>query len=360
VDKLKTAIVGATGVIGQQFVVALQDHPWFEISTLAASKRSAGKSYLEAIKDPETRAIRWFCDNQPKQDVLEMKVDDATKLNLSDIDIIFSAVESKVARELEPKYAKRKPVVSTASAFRYEEDVPILVPGVNSEHVKIIDVQRKKRGWKGFITTQPNCTTTGLVITLKPLQDIFGLKMVIMTSLQAVSGGGRSPGVAALDIMGNVIPYIPKEEEKVQMETKKILGEYIGEKIEASKTKVSCTCTRVNVKDGHTEAVFVSVGRDCTKEEVKRAFERFGGDLKNLKLPSAPEKMIVVKDDPFRPQPRLDRNTYDGMATTVGRIRKDEALINGIKYILLSHNTKMGAAKGAVFVTEYLNKAGYV
>jgi len=359
-DKFKTAIVGATGVIGQQFVVALQDHPWFEISTLAASKRSAGKTYLEAIKDPETRAIRWFCDNQPKQEILEMKVDDAAKLNPTDVDVIFSAVESQVARELEPKYAKRKPVVSTASAFRYEEDVPILVPGVNAEHVKLIDVQRKKRGWKGFITTQPNCTTTGLVITLKPLQDVFGVKTVIMTSLQAVSGGGRSPGVIALDIIGNVIPYIPNEEEKVQMETKKILGEYIGETIKAAKTKVSCTCTRVSVIDGHTEAVFVSTGRDCTEEEVKKTFERFGGDLKNLKLPSAPEKMIVVNENPFRPQPRLDTNTYDGMATTVGRIRKDEALINGIKYVLLSHNTKMGAAKGAVFVTEYLTKAGYV
>jgi aspartate-semialdehyde dehydrogenase len=359
-DKLKIAIVGATGVIGQQFVVALQDHPWFEISTLAASKKSAGKKYLEAIKNPETGAVRWFCDNQPKQDLLEMNVEDATKLNLGDIDVIFSAVESKVARELEPKYAKRKPVVSTASAFRYEKDVPILVPGVNSEHVKMIDVQRKKRGWKGFITTQPNCTTTGLVITLKPLKDIFSLKKVIMTSMQAISGGGRSPGVAALDIIENVIPYIPEEEEKVQLETKKILGKYVGNKIEASKIKVSCTCTRVNVIDGHTEAVFASMGRDCTIEEVKKAFEKFGDDLKSLKLPSAPEKMIVVKDNPFRPQPRLDRNTYDGMATTVGRIRKDEALINGIKYVLLSHNTKMGAAKGAVFVTEYLKKAGYV
>ena len=220
-DKLKIAIVGATGVIGQQFVVALQDHPWFEIATLAASKKSAGKSYLEAIKNPETGAVRWFCDNQPKQDLLGMKVEDATKLNLTDIDVIFSAVESNVARELEPKYAKMKPVVSTASAFRYEEDVPILVPGVNSEHVKMIDFQRKQRGWKGFITTQPNCTTTGLVITLKPLQDLFGLKMVIMTSLQAISGGGRSPGVAALDIIENVIPYIPGEEKKYRWKQRK-------------------------------------------------------------------------------------------------------------------------------------------
>lgn len=359
-DKLKIAIVGATGVIGQQFVLALQDHPWFEISTLAASKRSAGKTYLEALKNPETRAIRWFCDNQPKQDVLEMKVDDASKLNLRDIDLVFSAVESHIARELEPKYAKWKPVISTASAFRYEEDVPILVPGVNSEHVKLIDVQRKKRGWKGFITTQPNCTTTGLVITLKPLQDLFDVKMVIMTSLQAVSGGGRSPGVIALDIIGNVIPYIPNEEEKVEIETKKILGTYFRETINAAAIKVSCTCTRVNVKDGHTESVFVSTGKECTVEDAKNAFESFGGDLKNLNLPSAPEKMIVVHNNPFRPQPRLDTNAYGGMATTVGRIRKDEALSNGIKYVLLSHNTKMGAAKGAVFVSEYLTKVGYV
>ena len=358
--KLRTAIIGATGVIGQQFVVALQEHPWFEISILAASKRSAGKTYLEAIKDPETKAIRWFCDSQPNQDVLELKVNDASELNPTNVDVIFSAVESDVAKKLEPKYAKKRPVISTASAFRYDEDVPILVPGVNSHHVKLIDLQRKKRGWKGFITTQPNCTTTGLVITLKPLHELFMVNKVIMTSLQAVSGAGRSPGVTALDIIDNVIPYIPKEEEKVQIETLKILGGYDKDKIDSAKMKVSCTCTRVNVQDGHTEAVFISTGKDCTVEDVKRAFEHFGGDLKNLNLPSAPEKMIVVTDDPFRPQPRLDRNTCEGMATTVGRIRRDDALVNGIKYVLLSHNTKMGAAKGAVFVTEYLTKAGYI
>ena len=358
-DKLKTAIVGATGVVGQQFVVALQNHPWFEISCLAASKRSAGKAYLEALKDAETGAIRWFCDDQPKQDVLKIKVEDAGELNLTGLDVVFSAVESDVARRLEPRFAEKKPVISTASAFRYEDDVPILVPGVNSEQAKIIEVQRKKRGWQGFITTQPNCTTTGLVITLKPLQDIFGVKRVIMTSLQAVSGAGRSPGVIALDIIENVIPYIPGEEEKVQTETLKILGEYGGGKIKAAEIKLSCTCTRVNVRDGHTEAVFASTKRDCTVEEAKEVFRSFGSDLADLRLPSAPEKMIVVSDDPFRPQPRLDRNTYGGMATTVGRIRKDNALENGIKYVLLSHNTKMGAAKGAVLVAEYLAKAGY-
>lgn len=359
-DKLRTAIVGATGVIGQQFVVTLHNHPWFNITCLAASKRSAGKNYLEAIKEAETGAIRWFCDEQPPQDVLNMEVENASEINSKGLDIIFSAVESNVARRLEPRFAERTPVISTASAFRYEDDVPILVPGVNSEHAKLIKVQRKKRRWKGFITTQPNCTTTGLVITLKPLQDVFGVKMVIMTSLQAVSGAGRSPGVSALDIIENVIPYIPHEEEKAQTETLKILGAYTGGKIKVANIKVSCTCTRVNVRDGHTEAVFASTMRDCTVEEAKKAFKSFGSDLADLNLPSAPKKMIVVCDDPFRPQPRLDRNTYDGMATSVGRIRKDNALKNGIKYVLLSHNTKMGAAKGAVLIAEYLVQEGYV
>jgi len=359
-DKLKVAIVGATGVIGQQFVVALQNHPWFEISCLAASKRSAGKFYLEALKNTETGAIRWFCDDQPPQDVFKIKVEDAEKLNLMGLDIVFSAVESNVAKRLEPRFAEKKAVISTASAFRYEDDVPILVPGVNSEQAKIIEVQRKKRRWKGFITTQPNCTATGLTITLKPLQDVFGVERVIMTSLQAVSGAGRSPGVMALDIIENVIPYIPREEEKVQMETLKILGEYGGGKIKVAEIRVSCTCTRVNVRDGHTEAVFVSLRNGCTVEEARKAFKSFGGDLANLGLPSAPKKMIVVNDNPFRPQPRLDRATYDGMATTVGRIRKDNALDNGIKYVLLFHNTKMGAAKGAILVAEYLVNAGYV
>jgi len=359
-DKLKTVILGATGVVGQQFVIALQNHPWFEIYSLAASKRSAGKAYLEALKDAETGAMRWFCDDQPERDVLRMKVEDPGKLNLTGLDVIFSAVDADVARRLEPRFARKKPVISTASAFRYEDDVPILVPGVNSGQAEIIDVQRKNRAWKGFITTQPNCTSTGLVITLKPLQDVFGVKKVIMTSLQAVSGAGRSPGVIGLDIIENVIPYIPGEEEKVQTETAKILGEYGGEKIKAAEIKVSCTCTRVNVRDGHTEAVFASTEKDCTVKEVKEVFKSFGSDLAELSLPSAPEKMIIVNDDPFRPQPRLDRDAFGGMATTVGRIRKDNALENGIKYVLLSHNTKMGAAKGAVLVAEYLAKAGYI
>lgn len=354
------AIVGATGVVGQQFVVALQDHPWFDVSCLAASKRSSGKEYLEALKDERTHATRWFCEERAKRRILKMRVEDTDHINLKGLDIIFSAVSSEVARELEPKFAKKRAVISTASAHRYDDDVPIIIPGVNSEQSNLITVQRKKRGWHGFISTQPNCTTTGLAITLKPLHELFTVNKVIMTSLQAVSGAGRSPGVIALDILNNVIPYIPGEEKKVETETQKILGRYIRGKIDPARISISCTCTRVNVKDGHIEAVFISTDRECTVNDAEKAFNNFGRDLTELQLPSSPEKMIVVSNDPFRPQPRLDKNTFDGMATTVGRIRKDDVLDNGLKYVLLSHNTKMGAAKGAVFVAEYLSKAGYV
>ncbi len=357
---MKTCIVGATGVVGQQFVIALQEHPWFEISALAASERSSGKTYLEALKDERTKALRWFCDDQPSGKVLGMNVTDAETIEASDFDIVFSAVESEVAQKLEPKFAEKTAVISTASTFRYEEDVPILVPGVNSDHAKLILNQKKRRGWRGFITTQPNCTTTGMVITLKPILDSFGVSRVIMTSLQSMSGAGRSPGVIGLDILDNVIPYISGEEEKVQTETLKILGNYSGEKIKPINMKVSCTCTRVNVLEGHTEAVFLSTDRECSVDEVKEVFKNFGKELYDLKLPSAPEKMIVVNDDPFRPQPRLDRESYGGMATTVGRIRKDPSLEKGIKYVLVSHNTKMGAAKGAVLVGEHLKEEGHL
>jgi aspartate-semialdehyde dehydrogenase len=338
---VKAAIVGATGIVGQQFLVALKNHPWIEIATLAASERSAGRRYKEAISDAQSGALRWFCQEPPVEEVMAMPVQNATEMDISALDIIFSAVESDQAKILEPKFARDKVVISTASAFRYEEDVPILIPGVNSEHAKLIDVQRKVRGWKGFITPIPNCTTTGLAITLKPIYESFGINAVIMTSMQALSGAGRSPGVIGLDILDNVIPFIAGEEEKVQRETQKILGDFSGNLVMPAKFNVSCTCTRVNVREGHTESVFVSTEKGCEVEEVTK-------------------HMIIVHDDPFRPQPRLDRDAEDGMATVVGRIRKDNVLKNGIKYLLVSHNTKMGAAKGAVLVAELLIRDGYI
>ena len=357
---VKAAIVGATGIVGQQFLIALKNHPWIEIAALAASERSAGRRYKEAIGDAQSGALRWFCQEPPVEEVMAMPVQNAPEMDISALDIIFSAVESDQAKILEPKFARDKVVISTASAFRYEEDVPILIPGVNSEHAKLIDVQRKVRGWKGFITPIPNCTTTGLAITLKPIYESFGINAVIMTSMQALSGAGRSPGVIGLDILDNVIPFIAGEEEKVQRETQKILGDFSCNLVMPAEFSVSCTCTRVNVREGHTEAVFVSTEKSCEVGEVARAMREYKGSANEIELPSAPKHMIIVHDDTFRPQPRLDRDAEDGMATVVGRIRKDNVLKNGIKYLLVSHNTKMGAAKGAVLVAELLIRDGYI
>jgi len=357
---LKAGIVGATGIVGQQFLVALKNHPWIEIAALAASERSAGRTYKEAITDTQSGALRWFCQEPPIEETLDVPVQNATEMDVSTLDIIFSAIESDQAKILEPKYARDKAVISTASAFRYDEDVPILIPGINSEHAKLINVQKKARGWKGFITPIPNCTTTGLAITLKPIYESFGVHAVIMTSMQALSGAGRSPGVIGLDILDNVIPFIVGEEEKVQRETQKILGSLVGNSISSAKFNVSCTCTRVNVREGHTESVFVSTEKTCAVNDIAKAMREYVGSPNDTELPSAPKHMIIVHEDPFRPQPRLDRDADDGMATVVGRIRKDNVLKNAIKYLLVSHNTKMGAAKGAVLVAELLIRDGYI
>jgi len=358
---LRAGLVGATGIVGQQFIAALRDHPWFELTQLAASERSAGKTYREALTDATSGAYRWYCAEPASPQVLEMDMRATDDLDLGALDVVFTAIESDEARKLEPRLAEHVPVISTAAAFRMEPDVPIFVSTVNAKHAKLIDQQRKNRGWKGFITPQPNCTTIGLATTLKPVYDRWGLNLVLMTSMQALSGAGRTGGVLGLDILDNVVPYIPNEEEKVQQETQKVLGAYAdGEFIAPAEFPVSCTCTRVNVMDGHTGAVFVSTRDKANAEDVKAAFREYRSGLEELGLPSAPCQLIVVSDDPYRPQPRLDRDTHGGMATTVGRVRDDHALLNGLKWVLVSHNTKMGAAKGAVLVGELLAKQGYI
>ena len=357
---VKAGIVGATGIVGQQFLVALKGHPWIQIAALAASERSAGRNYKEAITDARSGVLRWFCQEPPVEEAMSMPVQNAAAMDVSGLDMVFSAIEADRAKILEPGFAKDKPVISTASAFRYDEDVPILIPGINSEHSKLIDLQRKARGWKGFITPIPNCTTAGLAISLKPIYESFGVHAVIMTSMQALSGAGRSPGVMGLDILDNVIPFIAGEEEKVQRETQKILGNFAGSSVDAAKFTVSCTCTRVNVREGHTESVFVSTEKACEVPDIAAAMREYTGLINEVELPSAPKHMIIVHEDPFRPQPRLDRDAENGMATVVGRIRKDNVLKNGMKYILVSHNTKMGAAKGAVLVAELLIRDGYI
>jgi aspartate-semialdehyde dehydrogenase len=356
---LRVAVVGATGLAGQQFLAALSGHPWMRLVKVAASERSAGKSYRAALTEP-SGAFHWYCTEELDPAFADLEVEDARRMSTDGVDVVFSAVESDPARELEPMYARNVPVVSTASAFRYEPDVPIFLPGVNTDHAALIDQQRKNRGWKGFVTPGPNCTTVGLAITLKPLADAFGLNLVLMTSMQAVSGAGRSPGVRALDVTDNVVPYISKEEEKVQVETRKILGSLRNGAIDPHPALVSCTCTRVNVLDGHTETAFVSLGRKASIAEAKSAMRAFGAEFRALGLPSCPPELIHVTDAPDRPQPRLDRDRHGGMTTTVGRVREDPALPNGLKYVLLSHNTKLGAAKGAILTAEWLASRGYV
>jgi len=352
--KHRALLVGATGIAGQQFVSALSDHPWFEIGAIAASPRNAGKRYDEAV------AGAWFLPEAipPKIAVLRLQDPGAPP---RDVDLVFSAVESEVAKELEPRLAATLPVVSAASTFRMEPDVPLLIPPINAAHGGLVGAQRA-RGWRGWVAPIPNCTATGLAVVLAPLAERFGVRSVVMTSLQAVSGAGRSPGVAALDVLDNVVPYIPKEEGKLEAETRKILGRWTAgaTSVEPLPLKLSATCTRVAVQDGHTEVVSVGLGRPASLDEVKDALRGWEGSPEARDLPSSAPRWIEVLEAQDRPQPRLDRDTHGGMATSVGRIREDPVLENGVKLVLVSHNTKMGAARGAVLVAELMRARGFL
>ena len=213
--KKKVAIIGVTGAVGQEFVLSLKDHPWFEVTQIAASERSAGKNYVDAIRDPDSGIIKWEVGGEIPEYIKVMTVKKIDEINAAELDLVFSAVESNAARDIETKFAKDVPVISTSSAYRYEDDVPILIPGINDEQSELLEIQKKNRGWKGWIAPLPNCTTTGLVITMKPLYEKYGAKKVMMTSMQAISGAGRSPGVSAMDVIDNIIPYIPNEENYI-------------------------------------------------------------------------------------------------------------------------------------------------
>jgi len=356
-SKLEVCVLGATGAAGQNVVESLKGHPWFEISRLAASERSSGLRYSEAIRG----AV--FFDETPDQGILEMEVSDIDSLDPGDFDLVFSALPSSVARTVEPRFARRVPVVSTASAFRYERDVPILIPEVNSEHVRLIDVQRARRGWEGYICPGPNCTTAGLVMTLKPIHDAFGVRSIHMVSMQALSGAGekglREDSEYRRSVEMNVLPYIEREEEKVAAETRKILGRMAEEQVMDAEIDVNCSCNRVYVENVHTEVVFVATERGCSLEEVEQALSGFTGEPQELGLPSAPEHPIVVLDDECMPQPKL-HGEFGGMVTLVGRLRRDTVFGNGVVYVLTSDNTDRGAGGGAVLTAEYLKAKGYV
>jgi len=338
--RYRVGILGSTGAVGQRFIQLLASHPWFEITAVSASERNIGKSYREG-------AI-WRLDTPLPEEVadLELVPPDPKKM---DCDIVFSALPSGEAKIIEPKFAESGFVVaSNASAYRMEEDVPLVIPEVNPDHLGLIDVQRRKRKWDGFIVTNPNCSTIGLVITLKPLMQ-FGLHEVRVVTMQAVSGAGYE-GVPSMAILDNIIPFIAKEEEKMETETKKILGEFDGEKVKFAEIDILASCNRVPVLDGHLEAVFARMHENPSPEDVKRAFREFKG----LDTPTAPEHPIIVREEVDRPQPRLDRNAGNGMSVTVGRIRE------GIRYMCLSHNTIRGAAGASILNAELMMKKGII
>ncbi len=356
---VRVAVVGATGVAGQEFLGALREHPWFEVVSLAASARSAGKSYADSIRS-ESGQISWYGGGELPEAFASMVVEDAEQLDATKVDVVFTAVDAGPAKILEAQYAKTTPVISTASAYRYEDDVPLLLPGINPDHIALLKKQVETRGWKGFVAPNPNCTTVGLAITLAPLHKAFGIEAVHMVSMQAVSGAGRSPGVVALDVVDNIIPHIPKEEEKVAAETLKVLGKLKGDSVVPASFGISATCTRVAVLEGHTEAVHLKLSRAVTAEEIAAAWAEQGASVLGAGYPSAPEKLIHLSSDPFRPQVRLDRDAGDGMTTVVGRLRPDATVENGWKFVLVSHNTKMGAAKGCILMAEQLCCEGLI
>jgi aspartate-semialdehyde dehydrogenase len=347
--KRKVAILGATGAVGQRFIQLLQGHPWFKIEVLAASERSAGKKYKDACN--------WLMESNLPAEIAEMPVmhsDVDSVSKAGKVDLVFSSLPGDLAGPVEAEFAAVYPVFSKASAHRMEKDVPLLVPEVNPEHLALIPLQKKARGWKGFITTDPNCSTIQLAMTLKPLMRL-GLKQVIVSTMQALSGAGY-PGVASLDIIDNVIPFIPKEEEKMEAENLKILGTFNGKTVQNADFALSASCNRVHVKDGHLEAVFVKLDGNPSVEEIEEAFRNFKGEPQRLKLPSAPENPIVVRKEPNRPQPRYDRDEGKGMSVVVGRIRKDPIMT--MKYLCLGHNTIRGAAGAGILSAELFAAKG--
>jgi len=346
--KTPIGILGATGVVGQRFIQMLENHPWFEVAWLAASDRSEGRIYAEAA--------RWRLKTPIPPAVARMKISPATPDGAPKV--IFAALDSAIAAELEPLFAERGCyVVSNSSALRMQEDVPLVIPEVNAGHIQLIDIQgwRKKSG--GYVVTNPNCSAIGLVLSLAPIQEKFGLETVMAVTMQAVSGAGY-PGVASLDILGNVIPFIKNEEEKMEEETKKLLGQLNGSKVIPGGFAMSAQCNRVAVEDGHTESVSVRLKTKAQPEEIVAAWTSYTAEPQTLQLPSAPAKPVVYLEANDRPQPRFDVDLGAGMTTAVGRLRPCNVL--DWKFTVLSHNTIRGAAGAALLNAELLKAKGYL
>jgi len=343
--RIEVGILGATGMVGQHFIKFLQGHPWFALKWLGASDRSAGKRYQDAMT--------WHLAGGVPAAVADLTVEECQPGNAPRL--LFSAMDAAVATEIERAFAQAGHiVVSNSKNHRMERDVPLLVPEINPDHLKLIPAQQRARGWKGQIVTNPNCSTVGLTMGLGPLQA-FGITKVMVTTMQAISGAGY-PGVASMDIMGNVVPFIGGEEEKMEEETQKILGAFRGDHIEPLAARVSAQCNRVPVVDGHTEAVSVEFATKPSEDELRRAISQFTGAPQERKLPSAPPAPVIYLEERNRPQPRKDAERERGMAAFLGRLRPCPVL--DWKFVVLSHNTIRGAAGAAVLNAELMHSEG--
>ena len=340
------AILGATGAVGQTFIRLLANHPWFEIAELAASERSEGKTYAEAAK--------WIEGVMPES-VAGMIVKSIDPAGITS-PIVFSALDSSVAGDAERAFAEAgKFVLSNAKNFRMEDDVPLVIPEVNASHLGLLDRQRRERGWTGAIVTNANCAATVAAVALAPLQERFGIETLFLTTMQAVSGAGY-PGVASLDILGNVIPYIADEEPKLEKEMKKLLGTFDNESVTMASMKVSSHTNRVAVEHGHTVCITASFRQRITPDDALAALREWKGEPATFDLPSRPKQTLIVTDEPNRPQPRRDVNEGNGMTVIVGRVRPDPIL--DIRMVALGHNTIRGAAGGSVLNAELLARTG--
>jgi aspartate-semialdehyde dehydrogenase len=343
--KYPIGILGATGMVGQRFIQLLENHPWFEVAWLAASDRSSGKKYGEAA--------RWRLDTPLPDRIAQMTIAPAEPEGAPQI--IFAALDSDIARDMEPRFAGAGcAVVSNSSAFRMHPNVPLVIPEVNADHLHLIEEQPWRRESGGYMVTNPNCSAIGLVVALKPLEERFGIEQIFVTTMQAVSGAGY-PGVPSMDIMGNVVPYIKNEEEKMEAETLKLLGRFAGHGVVPLDARMSAHCNRVAVEDGHTESVSIKLRKPATREEILAAWAEFQ-PLAGQNLPMAPAQPIEWAPQDDRPQPRLDRNRGRGMGVTVGRLRPCGLL--DWKFTVLSHNTIRGAAGAAILNAELLASLG--
>jgi len=343
--KYPIGILGATGMVGQRYIQLLENHPWFEVQWLAASDRSSGKSYGEAAK--------WRLDTPLPERIAKMTVAPADPKDAPKI--VFASVDAAIAREMEPLFAEAGcAVLSNSSAFRMTLNVPLVIPEVNADHLHMIEEQPTRKQSGGYMVTNPNCSTIGLVLALKAIEERFGIEQIFVSTMQAVSGAGY-PGVPSMDILGNVVPYIGSEEEKMEAETLKLLGKLEGHGVTPLKARITAHCNRVAVEDGHTECVSIKLAKPATHDEILAAWAEFK-PLVGKDLPTAPEQPVQYAPQPDRPQPRLDRNRGNGMAVTVGRLRPCNLL--DWKFVALSHNTVRGAAGATILNAELLASLG--